>query len=1011
MTTTILVGPCRSGKTTQCMRRIQEQAPFSERWVIVPDRIHAGFVVQRLSVMGGALGVRIGTFSDFYASILRHQREIHIDLSELDVYRILRTLLPDELEQGNLKHAAAIAGKAGFVRALREQIAELQAAHIEPKSFFIAARKQEETLLVEMASLYARYQGEKRRHRLVDVQDSGRFALDVLRRCPERSDLACIVVDGFDSFSGLQLAVLQEIHRLAGEMWITLPGDEKMERPIFRRFRRARRRLQETLPEAQVLVLQGRGNELPASLLNSALFEPEQDEMNLALLSMMEVRSPSHEAREALRWMKARILRDGVNPAACALVVPDVRRYRDGVVSAAREFGIPITFLSPQSLTDAPLTATVLSLLSFPLRNWPRREFLDILTSPFLNFGELGIQPEDVPLLKAVAIYGQILEGKQDWQESLSRLEQRDVCPDREEAGLLLPAGGEARRLREGLEAIFGQFDSLSGTKSGAEWTNWLQGVLTAFQIENSLHSDDELGAFDSIRETSRAISQPLPGVSDLYAYIGFVEELQRALALAHWDVTQPEDAISVVQPSQARSGSYMALAVLGLSEGSFPVVEREDPFLPDDLRNALDLQPRLGQEQRGLYYQVLTRSARHLLLTRPYLSDVGAPWEASPYWKATRPFASGEVQRLASEAPRALNDAASYHEVMLWSARRGEMWKPLQDEMEARWSALLHALSVMAQRVGPLEISSYDGDLGEMSEALRARYHSDHVWSASRLERYGQCPFFFFVNDVLALEPIAAPEPGYDALQLGSLLHELLERSYREAASPEDPDEVVGVLHAIAEKVFEQAPTKYGFKPTALWDTEKLQWLEALEETIRNLQKEQHGWQPIAFERSFGLHGEPPLELDVEGEMMRLRGVVDRVDRASDGCLCVIDYKTGSSDLDRRALEEGRKLQLPIYALAAQKMGLHGEATEGFYWIISSAKRGSLRLSRYRPSKLEVDGEGLPAAIEATHFHLERIRKGIHRGHFPPIPPRNGCPAYCPAAGWCWRYTPGWGL
>ena len=977
--------------------------------MIVPDRIQSRFAVNRLGALGGALGARVGTFSDYYHAALRKSQDVPALLTEIDVYRMLRGIIEEALEAKQLTQSAAIAKKSGFVRMLRGHIAELLEAKISPEMYRAALEDGSRALLVEMATLYAAYQEAKRVHRRVDEQDLGWLAYAKLRERAGEPGPACVVVDGFDSFTGLQLAILKEWDDCAGELLITLPGDDAMQRPIFRRFRPARDNLFKKMPDAQVHILAAADDHTLASAFNGHLFEPEPIRQGPVGVTLLEVRSPYHEAREALRWLKARILRDGVSPGDCALVVPDLHRYQDDVASAAREFGIPIRQETPRPLISSPVVATVLSLLSLPLGYWPRRELLDILSSPFLDVSGDGIRPEDIPALELVSLYGQILEGLQDWHENLHILAQMDEPPRNDLEGMRLPAGEDARRLEQALSSIAARFSSLSGRKTAAEWVTWFEGVLDSLRFVDCLHTPDELAAWHGVRQALAEMTHDLPGIESSYDYERFVEELQRALAAVHWRRSYSHQAVSVLQPSQARGGRYEALAVLGLSEGLLPAVEREDPFLPDDLRDRIGLESRLGQEQRGLFFQVATRADRYLLCMRPYLSDVGAPWEASPYWQACKPFAAYGVERVAAEAPRPLCEAASQHEVLLWSARKGTLWEPAEETMSQRWDLLRHAQNILEQRSSTDERTPYDGHVPGLRDVLMRRYCTGHVWSASRLERYGTCPFMFFVQDVLGLETFVPPEPGYDALQLGSLLHELLERSFRETAEPEHADEVVATLHRVAGEVFDRAPARYGFKPTALWEIEQNQWLAVLEETIRALQKKQDGWVPVAFEQSFGVHGQP-LEVTLRPENVLLRGVVDRIDRHPDGRLCIIDYKTGSSGLDTRALDEGRKIQLPIYAMAARGMGYSGDVTEGFYWIVPSAKSGSLKLSRFKSRRPDLEEEGIEGAFNVTLMHLEAMVGGIQNGAFSPVPPADGCPSYCPAAGWCWHYTPGRG-
>jgi hypothetical protein len=83
------------------------------------------------------------------------------------------------------------------------------------------------------------------------------------------------------------------------------------------------------------------------------------------------------------------------------------------------------------------------------------------------------------------------------------------------------------------------------------------------------------------------------------------------------------------------------------------------------------------------------------------------------------------------------------------------------------------------------------------------------------------------------------------------------------------------------------------------------------------------------------------------------------------------------------------------------------GEPVEGIYWKIRAAESGPLKLSKFKTES----AEGMDAAEQVVKEHLLRIITGIRAADFPPMPPKGGCPSYCPAAQWCWRYEPSsWG-
>jgi hypothetical protein len=109
----------------------------------------------------------------------------------------------------------------------------------------------------------------------------------------------------------------------------------------------------------------------------------------------------------------------------------------------------------------------------------------------------------------------------------------------------------------------------------------------------------------------------------------------------------------------------------------------------------------------------------------------------------------------------------------------------------------------------------------------------------------------------------------------------------------------------------------------------------------------------------------------------MQLRGTVDRVDLTEDGGLLVIDYKGGSKrpfeGMEDNPLDDGRRLQLPLYARAmAERLDRRGPRT-GLYWL---TKANEIR-------DMELDDE-LEAELEAA---VGAALDGIGGGLFPGVP------------------------
>ncbi len=115
-----------------------------------------------------------------------------------------------------------------------------------------------------------------------------------------------------------------------------------------------------------------------------------------------------------------------------------------------------------------------------------------------------------------------------------------------------------------------------------------------------------------------------------------------------------------------------------------------------------------------------------------------------------------------------------------------------------------------------------------------------------------------------------------------------------------------------------------------------------------------------------------------------------------------IIDYKTsGPNDFTATAVRQGKKLQLPLYALAARDALSLGDPEEGFYWHVRDAQASPFTLKKVGPE----------IAIKSSVDSAWKIIHAVRDGVFTPQPPRGGCPSYCPAADICWQYRAGYGF
>lgn len=1026
MQPTLLLAPAGRGKTRYVIQRIQETLaaePLTPITVILPNQMRVSEFRRRLAAAGGVLGVNLVTFHTLYAEILGHAGQPRARLFAPVQVRLLRSIIDQLCQENQLLHYAPLRTKPGFITALQTIIEELKRARIEPDDFSAAVLGLDANL-AEIADIYDHYQNWLLAHDWADPEGQGWLAALALAANPQlEHGLRLLVVNGFDEFNPTQLGVLTLLAQRANETIITLTGDlEHPHRLAHRRFRRAQQAVTTALDiSPATLPSPSPGPSLPDHLayLETHLFESTRQRVSespiphssFAIPQFLEAQTHSAEARAALRWIKTHLVQDNLEISDVAILARDIAPYRPFLEETAAEFGLPLRILGGLSLAENPAVSALLSLLSIPALDWPHNPVLAAWRSPYFDWSAESIQPKDAAVLDIVTRLGRVISGRNQWRDAFDLLAQKESVAakvmDDEDFYSPLPMGegpgvrdkfdafisrmtppthGSVRDYTAFIENLIGDDPALATRYTSPEDDTSLRVVARA--RENLTTGERDVTALRVFKDVLRGLVLAESVLeTDTLDYADFFAELRGAVEAATYSAL-PETGVLAASVLDGRGLSFRAVAILGLSEGEFPQREKEDPFLSEIDRAALrerglPIETKLHGDEVTFFYQAVTRASEHLLLCRPYLADDGQLWEPSPYWlQVWRMFGQPPPQRVRPEDSLQPEQAASPVE---FTQASGELDPYLQ-----------RGIAILQSRLTEQSANHFNGHLPELSPSFTTQYASNYGWSASKLESYGTCPFYFYIAYALELEPRTPPEEGYDVRMLGSMLHQILEFTYARAADPTNLEECLQRMPAIASEVFDAAPAEYGFRPTPLWQIQQTELTDILEQTILALAEISQGHTPRHFEPRFGM-GNPSLILQTEIGNVRLHGYIDRIDAGSDGSLRIIDYKAGSAAISPRHLQEGYRLQLPVYALAARDALSLGEIAGGFYWHIGKAAASSLKLEKY-PG-------GIQAAFETAVQHVANHVKHIRAGRFSPDPPKGGCPFYCPAIGFCWRY------
>jgi ATP-dependent helicase/DNAse subunit B len=523
---------------------------------------------------------------------------------------------------------------------------------------------------------------------------------------------------------------------------------------------------------------------------------------------------------------------------------------------------------------------------------------------------------------------------------------------------------------------------------------------------------------------------------------------------------------LKVLEATDVRGLRFRAVFIAGLVEGGFPLRVSRDWIYPHEERDRLkrygltleDISPQTLLKEEHYFYQAACRATERLYLSRPLVSDDGAETVASYYVEelvhAVSPFQVEKVVVRNDYDGHSLFEASRISELATLLVRQEERRRHRAQTEGNFPEAVIGGLLSMARGIGYLSdqamrrieiererggrfFGKFDGIVTDSKLLDRlAQQYGDHDFSASELSLYGRCPFKFFAEKLLRLEPRGEAALDLSALDSGSLLHEVLRRFFErhrgERLTGFDKAGLRRELAEVADAVFDEHEQSVPPLNPQVWiidrEIRKLLLEQVLDYELSVEAKTQSKEvRPAYFELAFGMQGGPVDPHSTEqrlrvyrasgghADTLLLRGQIDRVDVSGDNKAVAYDYKLsrGPSLDDMR---EGRALQLHIYLSALEQLLLPGHEIAGGGYYTMKGAGGRRNQGLYRLAMKEYTGVGPTTSSSLEDEDWKRIRSemesriwefvdGMRAGRFEVAPsaPDSTCP-HCDYSAVC-RY------
>ncbi len=896
MTLTLVTGPANAAKAGSVLGPMRERLD-EEPVLVVPAFQDVEHTRRELAETGATFGARVVRFSHLFGLIAEragYRARVASDLQR-------RLVAEDAVRRAGLSVMADSARQPGFVPAALRFVSELERATVEPPRFIRAlldwaGEGPRASYAREVGALYRHYREGLEAAGLVDEDLFAWRALSALRARPSAWAGTPVFVYGFDDFTELEFATIEELSAYAAaDVTVSLPYEAGRE-PF-----RATATLRERLGE-----MAGGVVELDAV---SDHYAPEsRAALHAVERGLFEADAPAAEAGEAVTVHSAggeraelelcgaevlALLRQGTPPGDVAVVFRDPPRYASLVEQVFGAYGIPYSMERSVAFAHTAVGRGLLALLRCARLEGSADDLLAYLRTPgLLREPALADRLEADVRRRGVS---DAAGARALWEERPNRwpLEEIDALRAAPTAPVLL------ERLERRLARLFGApHRRRAPVLSGAEL--------------------DDARAFRSGHAALVELRAVVEADPRLALEPGQVHDRLAELSVRVGEDPQP-DRVQVASPLDVRARRFAAVFVCGLQEKEFPQGGAPDAFLPDGDRRelarasglALPLREDRLERERYLFYVCASRAERRLVLSSRYCDEEGNPEAPSFFVDDARALLSG-----LGERTRSLADVT---------------WELERAPTEAEWERAV-------ARTGPRREDPLVGPLSLPAalEPLAAR----KAVSAGALERFAGCPVSWLVDDVLDPEKL---EPDPEQMVRGSYAHKVLEVTFARLREQTGDRRVTPANLADAERILLQALEdrrgEFRLSPDQTRVRAAVRRLEF--DLLRYLRHEagrDGSFEPEHLELRFGFEDSdhPAVELS---DGTRVRGLIDRID-TWDGWALVRDYKSGKVEKYKVAdWEEENRFQAALYMLVVERaLGLR--AAGGVYVPLGGTER-----------------------------------------------------------------------
>ena len=614
-----------------------------------------------------------------------------------------------------------------------------------------------------------------------------------------------------------------------------------------------------------------------------------------------------------------------------AVITKDLEGYANLCKAIFNKYNIPVFIDEKKDLSQNVLVKYILAVINIFARNWSRESVMEYIKTGLVE----DIDESDVCILENYALRWGIKGSKWyngEWNfYNETEEEQEKVLYIRKKI----------------IKPLLKVKENLSNTKEVKDITRKLYEFLIENHVdmimEKRIKELEDIGEIEKAKEYETSFELIVDILDEIVLVLGnkkvsfdkYADILKIGLSSTGLGrIPGTQDQVVVGDVDRSRSHKVKAVFIIGLNDGMFPSVNKNEGFFNDNDREQMKESgaelakgtiEKLYDDNFNIYKAFSTAEEK------VYLSYASSDLEG----KSLRPSVLvNRIKKIFSNLIEQSDVIEKQSEIITKMSTFEELLNQLRDfrdgkEIDTVWFELYNYYSNSHEWKEKLENSlkalNFSIETEKIDKDVVEKLYGDTLkTSVSKLEQYQSCPFSYYLKYGLNLSE--REEFKIQAIDTGSFMHDVIdsffdkleERNIKaKEIEKEEQDEIVDEI--IEEKlnlkrnyIFTSIP-KYKVLANRLKKVIK----KSIEYIVDSLKCSD--FEVMGHEMEFKDGKEfPAIKMTLEnGKQVEITGKIDRIDIAKtpDGnYIRIIDYKSSTKDINLNEVVAGLQLQLLTY-------------------------------------------------------------------------------------------------